>query len=241
MEPAMIIAAVLVFVPALLMIYYLLKGYTYPAVEEPFFKDSTLFTLFAVGLIEGFIISAFYKFFITMWSNILVALAFAIIQQMAILVILNLKRFHGKSDTVFYGFSLGIGQGVGMAFGVTVTQLSTFTGLESVDLASWIFMIAFIAQQLLIMCSTGSTVGEGVARLRMGEFTMKGILACAFTMMMWAFTVMMAGTIWLYIPAIIMVAFSVYFFYITTYKGLAGVVEDVLKLEGRKRKDIPRN
>ena len=59
MDYAMYIAGGVVFVPALLMMYYILRKYTYPAVEDPFFKDSTLFTLFAVGLIEGFVISAF--------------------------------------------------------------------------------------------------------------------------------------------------------------------------------------
>ena len=64
MEMTMWIAAAIVFVPALLMFYYILRGYTYPAVEHPFFEDSKVFTLFAVGLIEGFFISWFYvRFF----------------------------------------------------------------------------------------------------------------------------------------------------------------------------------
>ena len=53
MDYAIYIAGIGIFAPALLMLYYTLKKYTYPAVEDPFFKDSTMFTLFAVGLIEG--------------------------------------------------------------------------------------------------------------------------------------------------------------------------------------------
>ena len=107
MDYAIYIAGVIALVPALFLLYYTLKGYTYPAVEDPFFKDSTMFTLFAVGLIEGLIISAFY---VKMdMSNIFIGILFAAIQVLFILVVLNLKRFHKKSDTVFYGFSLGMG------------------------------------------------------------------------------------------------------------------------------------
>ena len=240
MEPAMIVAAILVFAPALLMIYYLMKDYTYPAVEEPFFKDSTLFTLFAVGLIEGFIISAFYKMFISSWGNVLIGVAFALVQQLAILVVLNLKRFHRKSDTVFYGFSLGIGQGVGMAFGVTVTMLSVFTSFSDVDVTSWIIIVLFIAQELMLMCSTGATVGEGVARLRISEFTLKAILICVFCNIMWSFTITFGSSLLWIIPAIVMIVAATYFFYVSIYRGLPGVVADVLKLEGKKRNDIPK-
>lgn len=238
MDYALYIAGALVFIPALLMMYYILKGYTYPAVEDPFFKDSTLFTLFAVGLIEGFVISAFYvKMDI---SNMLIGLLFAVIQVMLILVVLNLKRFHRKSDTVFYGFSLGMGQGVGMAFGVAASLLSVFKDLQDVDVYTWAIVIVFAAQELLLMCSVGATVGEGVARLSLGEFTLQGMMVCALAMIFWTFAVMGSDS-WYWMPlSVLTLAVSAYYFYKKIHLGLSSIVSEVLRIEGKKRKDVPR-
>ena len=238
MDYALYIAGALVFIPALLMMYYILKGYTYPAVEDPFFKDSTLFTLFAVGLIEGFVISAFYvKMDI---SNMLIGLLFAVIQVMLILVVLNLKRFHRKSDTVFYGFSLGMGQGVGMAFGVAASLLSVFKDLQDVDVYTWAIVIVFAVQELLLMCSVGATVGEGVARLSLGEFTLQGMMVCALAMIFWTFAVMGSDS-WYWMPlSVLTLAVSAYYFYKKIHLGLSSIVSEVLRIEGKKRKDVPR-
>ena len=43
---------------------------------------------------------------------------FAAIQCLVMVVVMNLKRFHGKSDSVFYGYGLGLGMGCAMAFGM---------------------------------------------------------------------------------------------------------------------------
>ena len=237
----MIVAAILVFLPAFLMFYYILKPYTYPAVEEPFFKDSTAFTLLFVGLIEGFFISAAYVGF-NLMPNIILAIAFAFVQQLAILVVLNLKRFHSKSDTVFYGFSLGLGQGVGMGFGVTIYQISSVGNIENLDLLSWFLIISFITHQLLTTCSAGANIGEGIARLRILEFTSQAALASVLGMILWALswsTAIDNSPIWFIFPTIMMVV-SGYYFYKIIYLRLHLVVDDVLKLEGKKRKDIPR-
>lgn len=238
MDYVLYIAGAGVFAPALIMMYYILKGYTYPAVEDPFFKDSTLFTLFAVGLIEGFFISAFYVRLD--FSNVLIGVAFAVIQVLLILVVLNLKRFHKKSDTIFYGFSLGMGQGVGMAFGMTASLLSVFKDFGDVDVYTVAIIAVFIAQELLLMCSVGATVGEGVARLRIGEFSLQGAMVCVLAMIFWTFAVMGVDS-WYWIPmSILSLAVSAYYFYKKIHIGLSSIVAEILKNEGRRRKDIPR-
>ncbi len=238
MDYAIYIAGIGVFAPALLMLYYTLKKYTYPAVEDPFFKDSTLFTLFAVGLIEGFVISAFYTKLD--FSNMLIGIAFAIIQVLLILVVLNLKRFHRKSDTVFYGFSLGTGQGVGMAFGMTSTLLSVYEGIADVDVYTVAIIIVFVAQELLLMSSVGATVGEGVARLRIGEFALQGAMVCVLAMIFWTFAVMGTDS-WYWIPmSILSFAVSAYYFYKKIHLGLSSLVSEVLRIEGKNRRDVPR-
>ena len=238
MDYAIYIAAVIVFAPALLLLYYTLKGYTYPAVEDPFFKDSTLFTLFAVGLIEGLVIAAFY---VRMdMSNMLIGILFAVIQALLILVVLNLKRFHRKSDTIFYGFSLGTGQGVGMAFGISASFLSLFENIGDVDVYTWAIIAVVTAQELLLMGSVGATVGEGVARLRLGEFSLQGMMVCTLAMIFWTFAVMGVES-WYWIPmCILSLAVSAYYFYKKIHLGLSSIVSEVLRAEGKKRNDIPR-
>ena len=239
MDYALYIAGAIVFFPALVLMYRILKGYTYPAVEDPFFKDSTLFTLFAVGLIEGLVIAAFY---VKMdMSNMLIGILFAVIQTLLILVVLNLKRFHRKSDTVFYGFSLGMGQGVGMAFGISASLLSVFEELGDVDVYTWAIVVVITVQELLLMCSVGASVGEGVARLRLAEFTLQGMMVCTLAMIMWTFAVMGVGSWYYWVPmSLISLSVSAYYFYKKIHLGLSSIVSEVLRIEGKKRKDRPR-
>lgn len=240
MEMTMWIAAAIVFVPALLMFYYILRGYTYPAVEHPFFEDAKVFTLFAVGLIEGFFISWFYIRFFDI-TNIIIGIAIGIVQVLAILVVLNLKRFHKKSDTVFYGFSLGLGQGVGVAFGVTIFLLSIAFLDSGVDVPTVVMAVAFVAMELMLMCSVGATVGEGVARLRLMEFSTKAMLFAVVSMALWTlvFAFDPESYIWI-LPMAGMVIASAFFFYDVIHKRLSLVVADILRLNGIVRKDLPR-
>lgn len=240
MEMTMWFAAATVFIPALLMFYFILRKYTYPAVENPFFEDAKVFTLFAVGLIEGFFISWFYVRFFDI-TNLVTGVAFGIVQVLAILVVLNLKRFHKKSDTVFYGFSMGLGQGVGMAFGVTVFLLSIAFVDSSVDVMTIVMAVAFVAQELMIMCSAGAVVGEGVARLRMMEFTAKAMLYNVICMAIWTMMFGFDPELYLWtVPMVGMVFVSAYFFYDVVHKRLSLVVADILKSNGIVRKDLPR-
>ena len=240
MDYTMVLALAMAAVPALVMFYYVLRGYTYPAVEEPFFKDSTVITLLVVGLIEGFLIAAFYTMFD--WTNPLYGVAFAFIQTVAVLLVLNLRRFHGKSDTVFYGYALGLGQGAGMSYGMISLFINAADGIGGMDGLSWAVALLFLIMQLCLMSSIGANIGEGVARLRIGEFTMQAMLVNVAGMLLWTFVSTLSGDnniLWV-LPAVLMLALGVYYFYRTVYKGLSGVVADVLRLEGRKRGDLPR-
>lgn len=240
MAYTMVLALAMAAVPALVMFYYVLRGYTYPAVEEPFFKDSTVITLLVVGLIEGFLIAAFYTMF--EWTNPLYGVAFAFIQTVAVLLVLNLRRFHGKSDTVFYGYALGLGQGAGMSYGMVSLFINAAGGIDGMDGLSWAVAVMFLVMQLSLLSSIGANIGEGVARLRIGEFTMQAMLVNVAGMLLWTFVSTLSADnniLWV-LPAVLMLALGVYYFYRTVYNGLSGVVADVLRLEGRKRGDLPR-
>jgi hypothetical protein len=104
MDYSMAIAAVFGLAPAVALMYFVLKKYTYPAVERPFFSDPTLFGTFAVGLVVGTVLFVVYSYFDR--ASLITAVAFAMIFELIKMVILNMKRFQGKSDTVFYGYGL---------------------------------------------------------------------------------------------------------------------------------------
>lgn len=240
MEMSMILAAVLGFGPALLLMYLVLKRYTYPAVEQPFFSDPTLFGLFAVGLVGGTILFVAYTYFYGSWGSILVAIGFAVLLELVKLVIMNLRRFHGKSDSIFYGFGLGIGMGCTMAFGMIY-----YLGSQGdLDAASWMIIIVIAFTNIFLHSSTGTTIGEGVARKRVWEFLFQALLIdlAVQLLMIPVFTSLTAGTLWYYLSFISLGAalvVSILYFLRMNYLKLPSIVRDVLKMEGKKRKDIP--
>ncbi|MBO4797444.1 MAG: hypothetical protein J5494_01545, partial [Candidatus Methanomethylophilaceae archaeon] len=99
--------------PALALMYLVVREYTYPRVEQPFFSDPAFFGLFIVGLVIGsvlFLALTTFKFA----SNPIYMVLFAAVEMMAMLIVMNLKRFRGKSDSVFYGYALGLGMSSGI-------------------------------------------------------------------------------------------------------------------------------
>jgi len=241
MEANMIVAAVLGLGAALALMYIVLRKYTYPAVEQPFFSDPSFFGLFTVGLIAGTGIFVGYTFFQKSWSFVLIAILFAMIFELAKLVVLNLKRFHGKSDTVFYGFGLGIGIGGAFAFGFSFyasSQAMAFT--EGMDAVSWILFAVLAVQTVLIHSATGMTIGEGIARRRPFEFLLQAmIISVAYQLLI---SQMFASTSDVSVYAFLILSFLVAFgyFYHIVYRKLPNVIRDVLRMEGKSRKDIPK-
>ena len=100
MEILMLAAAVMAFAPTLILMYAILRKYTYPAVEQPFFSDPTFFILFTIALVAGTILFAVYTW---VWVSILYAILFAVVEILVIVVVFNLKRFRGKVGYRVYG------------------------------------------------------------------------------------------------------------------------------------------
>ncbi|MDR0335193.1 MAG: hypothetical protein LBH69_04840 [Methanomassiliicoccaceae archaeon] len=241
METNMIIAAVLGLGAALALMYIVLRKYTYPAVEQPFFSDPSFFGLFTVGLVAGTAIFVGYTFFQESWSSIIIAILFAMVFELAKLVVLNLKRFHGKSDTVFYGFGLGIGVGGAFSFGFAFYASSQAIAVfEGMDAASWALFAVIAVQTVLIHSATGMTIGEGIARRRPFEFLLQAlIISVAYQLLV---SQMFASSSDVAVYAFLILSFLVAFgyFYHIVYKKLPGVIRDVLRMEGKTRKDIPK-
>lgn len=232
----MYVAAIMAFAPTLLLMYAVLKKYTYPAVKQPFFSDPSFFMLFAVGLVAGTLLFALYTYLLI---NIVYTMLFSALVVLALMAVLNLKRYHGKSDTVFYGYGIGLGVGCTFAFGF-IFYMGSFAGTSSPGLLDYIQLFLLALSFILVIAAIGTTVGEGVARLRITEFMLKGLLmSVAFFVIIYA-TIMAAGSWMYYLGIATVMIVSAGMFYKTLVKDLSRVVRDVLKMEGKKRDDVPK-
>ncbi|MBR4503761.1 MAG: hypothetical protein IKP20_02130 [Candidatus Methanomethylophilaceae archaeon] len=224
--------------PALALMYLIVREYTFPRVEQPFFSDPTFFSLFIVGLVEGSVLFVLLRMF-GFASNIIYMLLFAAVEILAMFVVMNLRRFRGKSDSVFYGFGLGLGMSSGLATGICFTLASVVDHLD----ASAITMVVISVSLALMLGACGTNVGEGIARNYPTQFILQALLIlAAFNI---ALTVVLqggeiGGQITYYACQVLLLLISGFYFYRMMRVKLPGVVKDVLKMEGKKRDDIPR-
>ena len=244
MDYLLYIAGILAFAPTMILMYAVLKKYTYPAIEQPFFSDPSFFKIFVVGLIAGTIMGFAYYVFLSP-VNIIHMVLFAVIQCLALVTVMNLKRFHGKSDSVFYGYGLGLGTGCTMALGTIYllgTAVSVFDEAEGGTIGvtgyAWIFLVAL--SYILILSAIGATVGEGIARRRPMEFAMQAMFVnVVFTLILWA-AFNSGSELTIYMCLIMALIVSAIYFYYIMYVKLSSVVKEVLKMEGKSRKDVPK-
>ena len=243
MDASMGIAGAFALGVALVLMYVVLRKYTYPAVEQPFFSDPSLFILFTVGLIEGTIILVVYTYVLPWYTvpglGLVVAILFAAIIELVKLVTLNFRRYAGKSDTVFYGFGLGLGLGAAMGFGL----IYYLTSRSEMDAASWVIVLVLALQNIFLHSGTGIRIGEGVARRRPTEFLMLALFVdMAFQVLMVPTFTLSPGDDIYYLTYITMAAALVLVvvnLYIMVWKKLPGIINEILKSEGKKRNDIP--
>ncbi|MDR3075631.1 MAG: hypothetical protein LBU30_06335 [Candidatus Methanoplasma sp.] len=241
MDTIMYAAAILAFAPTLILMYAVLRKYTYPAVEQPFFSDPTFFKLFVVGLIAGTLLFAFYTYL--NWANMIYAVLFAVVQCLVMVMVMNLKRFHGKSDSVFYGYGLGLGMGCTMAFGTIYYLGTAIIGSEdgTIDIIGFVWLFVISLSHILMLSAIGTTVGEGIARLRPMEFAVQTVFVnVVLGMVLVAAYNSTSNELLFYACLTVALIVAAIFFYYTMHVKLSRVVKDVLKLEGKTRKDVPR-
>jgi hypothetical protein len=226
MNTELLAAGVAGFAPAILIMYYTLKDYTYPAVEKPFFDDRKAFGLFAMGLVIGTAIYALQTWFAM--EVLLVALGFAIAEELIKLVILNLPRFQGRLDTTFYGVTLGLGIGATMGFGAFYVTMSL---LESVEAVNVVVLIAISIQFVLLHGATGATIGIGVARrMQWSYFAQAALLHVVYNLIMIPF---FTADQWLGYPLFAVATGLLVFYYYRVWKVMIPELmeREVSKLE----------
>lgn len=231
------LAMVLGIGPALILMYLGARNYTYPRVEQPFFSDPRFFMLLVVGMIAGSVLF-FALRVLGFTTNVVYMVLMAVIEVMAMVVVMNLKRFRGQSDSIFYGYALGLGMSCGLSTGIVFVVAST---IETIDASVAVIVLMSVSFSLMLG-AVGTTVGEGIARHRVMEFALQAAIpAIIFNILLWVLFQNPEdyGTLY-YVCLVVMVAVSAYMFYRTMYQRLPQIVREVLKMEGKKRDDIPK-
>ncbi len=187
MNNDMFIAAAVGIAPALALMYWSLRNYTYPKVKQPFFDDRVVFTYLAIGLVIGVAVYAVQSYFDM--SFLLFALLFAVLEEMIKLVLLNLRRFRGKLDTPFYGLTIGLGIGGAMGFGAVFQSLPVLNfGDAPTAVLNGIILVILAVQFSLLHGSTGAIIGAGVARsMPFSYFSQAVLYHLAFNLLMIGF------------------------------------------------------
>ncbi len=224
--------------PALALMFLGVRNYTYPRVEQPFFSDPTFFSMLVVGMVGGSILF-FAMVALGFATNLVLMVLMAVVESMAMVVVMNLKRFRGKSDSVFYGYALGLGMSCGMSTGICFVTASTITHVD----ASVIILVIISVTMSMILGSAGTNVGEGIARHRVMEFALQAAIPLIVYNIL--LTVMLrggdlGGSIVYYLSAVVAVLFALMVYGRTMVKQLPAVVRDVLRMEGKRRDDIPK-
>ncbi|MDO5853071.1 MAG: hypothetical protein Q4Q62_03240 [Thermoplasmata archaeon] len=241
MEINMGIAMVLGIAPALLLMWLGVRDYTFPRVEQPFFSDPSFFMLFVVGMIEGSVMFLLMLVFLnTSVSSIIMMVLLAVLQIMFFVVTMNLKRYRGKSDSVFYGYGLGLGTSCGMATGLCFTLYSTIVGSDQSLDASVLVLVLMSFSLAFILGSCGTTVGEGVARHRVMEFSLQAMIPLVAAYMIFAVAIQSGSDMMFYLYFALMTIIGVVYYYYIMRVKLPSVVREVLRMEGKKRTDIPK-
>ncbi|MCG7844957.1 MAG: hypothetical protein MIO90_05955 [Methanomassiliicoccales archaeon] len=228
MDWQMLLAAALGIGPALALMFWTLKDYTYPKVERPFFDDRKLFLLLAVGMVVGVVIYSVQSYFSL--EFVLYALLFAVLEELIKLVILNFPRFQRKLDTAFYGYSFGLGIGSTMAFGAVFL---TLTVLDELGAAGWLLVVIIGIQFVLLHASAGALVGTGSARGEIwGYFSQAGLMHIGYNLLMVPFFM---GEWWGYITFVLATLLVAYYYMQVHRHVLPAVIDDAMaRMKGAK-------
>ena len=144
-------------IPALILLYISLKDW------QGEYAEKTLFIMFVIGIITGFI-AALIEIF-TVSSGLLIIALFPILEQVMKTMVLNLRRFHRKRSTVIYGLSIGLG------FGSIFTPVSMI--LADIETTSIVPILAVLIGSIGIICihgATGALLGYGVFEEKLLKF-----------------------------------------------------------------------
>ncbi len=172
MNIIMLIGSFIGFAPALFLIWFSLRKYSYPYVEGSLFEDRRVFFMLAVGMVLGsllFVLElSLYPMFISdtgfyfVMFIIIFVLAFPLLEDMAKFIILNFKGYRGRFDSTFYGVSLGAGYSATSIIGRIVIESNQAVG--DITIINWLGLFFLSVATCLIHVSVGATIGSATGQ-----------------------------------------------------------------------------
>jgi len=237
-----IVSAIAGFAPALALMFFTLKDYTYPAVQKPFFDDRKLFSFFALGIVLGMVLFAFESWGQTMSSSetlVLLILGFAAMENLMKLIILNFPRFQRKIDTAFYGLAMGLG------ISSTFTFATIYVSAASLETVTAVDMIAFSllgVQLVLLHGATTAFIGIGVARGEVNPYLAEAMLIhIAYNLLMVPFFMFEVFEPPLNFVGLVAASAIVVYAYVKVYRlSLPVLIQDSLKGYTKKAKKVKK-
>ena len=229
------LAAALAFIPALLLMYVLLRPYTYPQTEFPYFSDPSFFMLFAVGLVAGTLLFLVYSYIA---ASIVSVIVYSFIQVLAVVVCLNLKRYRGKSDSIFYGYGFGLGAGATTGMGLIYWFATSANGLgSSLDIVDYVFLFVLSVSMTLQYSAVGITVGDGIARHVPMQFAIQAMIYNLVFWVIFSITLLNSDSgIYLYGSAVLCLAVSVMYLLYAYKKEIGMMVLEVNRMAKKGKK-----
>ncbi|MDD4308600.1 MAG: PrsW family glutamic-type intramembrane protease [Thermoplasmata archaeon] len=208
------------FGPALFLIWFSLRKYTYPFVEGSLFEDRKVFFLLAVGMFAGTFVYILEQFLTPLYSHedsislmmfiLVFVLAFPLIEDLVKFVILNFKGYEGRFDSTFYGISLGAGFSATWIIGYVIRIMNDAeVSGDSVSPEGWLGLILFSICVSLIHCSVGAILGDGTGK-KMGLKGLPGAVIPHFIFNLLLFPFLVYGQIWYSLVFLIPVSALIY-------------------------------
>jgi len=172
----MIVSAIAGFAPAMGLMFYTLRDYTFPNVKEPFFDDRKIFAFFALGIVLGMVLFAFERWggsASTRETLIALIVGFALMEESMKLVVLNYPKFQRKVDTAFYGLSFGLGISATFTFATIYASAMGIEEPTAIDMTAYALLGV---QFVLLHGATTTFIGIGVARGEVKAYFSEAVL-----------------------------------------------------------------
>jgi hypothetical protein len=246
-----LVASALTLVPAMALIYLVLRRY------EGYFEQNRLFFGLTAGLFAGILVK-----YLELWlfpfddlsrlqpgqpvtlGALVYSLAystfgFALLAALAMGAVLGFRKFRARKDTPYYGVALGLAFGAMHTmplFAVSVTGLvqPTFR-LDAVALAAYALVLLFATGLIMAHGAAGVWVGRGSAQGRLWKGVMQGALLLAPAMAISWFWVQNSSSPGV-VPALASVAYGTFLTALAPRKVLDPIVPPEIRDQVRRER-----
>ena len=149
-------------IPALILLYYSIRQW------HEKFLEKLVFLMFIFGIISGFLIAIVQS---QIYFTIELLVIYPFLEQIIKVIILNLRRFQQRKETIIYGLSLGLG------FGSIFPPASLL--LLSSEINSSVTLLQILSGSIGLVFLhgiTGALLGYGIYQGKLSRFYLYSVL-----------------------------------------------------------------